>query len=194
MSDRRRLIKLSKFLALILRHQPERFGLQLDLQGWASLPRVLEILDDLPNLQWADRSDVLHVARQGTGDGKRRFEVEGDCIRALYGHSVDRTIQYQPVEPPRRLFHGTSPRALEAIGLEGLKPMDRQFVHLSPDRETAIRVGSRHTPRPVVVTVRAREADRAGISFYRPEEGVYLSGPIPPDFLDLPQKRDPDGP
>ena len=186
MNTKPNLTKLSKFLSLLLRHQPDRFGLEVDHQGWASLPRVVEIVTSRPNLQWADRSDIEHIARHGTGDGKNRFEIKANGIRALYGHSFDQPISYDPIEPPPTLLHGTAPRALDAIREQGLKPMHRQYVHLSPDRRTAVNVGSRHTPHPVVIIVRARAAHRAGISFYRPDPGLYLSEPIPPQFLDIP--------
>ncbi len=83
-------MRLSKFLALILRHQPERFGLALDEEGWASLSEVMEILHGLPNFRWATRADVMEIVEQGSGDEKRRFEVAGDRIRARYGHSLKR--------------------------------------------------------------------------------------------------------
>ncbi len=83
-------IKLSKFLLLILRHQPERFGLRLDEEGWASLSEVMEILRGLPNFRWATRADVMRIVEEGSGDAKRRFEVDGERIRALYDHSSAR--------------------------------------------------------------------------------------------------------
>jgi len=186
MKRQRRLVKLSKFLALILRHQPERFALEVDEEGWASLTEVMEILKGLPNFRWANRSDVMEVVEEGTGDGKKRFEVKDGRIRAIYGHSFDRPIHYEPVRPPARLYHGTSPDALEGILQEGLRPMERQYVHLSPDPETAIQVGSRHAARPVIITVRAAEAHDAGVAFYHPEDAIYLARRIPPRFLDLP--------
>ncbi|MGD1995006.1 MAG: RNA 2'-phosphotransferase [Anaerolineae bacterium] len=178
-----RLVRLSKFLALILRHQPERFALALDEGGWASLPEVMEILRGLPNFRWATRADVMHVVEEGSGDGKKRFEVEGDRIRARYGHSIDRRIRYKPCTPPRRLYHGTAPEALGAIRRQGLRPMGRQYVHLSPDRDMAIQVGSRRTGQPLVLTVRAAEAHAAGVPFYQAGEGVYLAPHVPPDYL-----------
>lgn len=187
-SDRARRVKLSKFLALILRHQPERFGLRLDEEGWASLSEVLEILQGLPNFRWATRADVLDIVEHGSGDEKRRFEVAGDRIRARYGHTVPLAPRYPPCTPPPILYHGTSPRALKHIRREGLRPMRRQYVHLSADPETAARVGARHAPEPVVLTVRAAEAAAAGIPFYQAEPGVYLSGPIPPEFLEFPEE------
>ncbi len=183
MADQRRLIKLSKFLALILRHQPERFALALDEEGWTSFSEVLEILQGLPNFRWATREDVMEVVEEGSGDGKKRFEVKDGRIRATYGHSIDRRIQYEPVTPPDLLYHGTAPEVVEAILRQGLKPMERQYVHLSPDYGTAVRVGARHTADPVVITVLAAEAHQDGIEFYRPDEDVYLSLAIPPEFL-----------
>jgi putative RNA 2'-phosphotransferase len=184
MADSRRLVKLSKFLSLILRHQPERFALALDEEGWASLPEVMEILRGLPNFRWATRADVMTVVDEGTGGSKRRFEVEGNRIRARYGHSFAQPIVYEPCTPPSVLYHGTSPDGLASIRREGLRPMERQYVHLSPDPETAIRVGVRHADRPVILTVRAAEAHAAGIEFYQADEAVYLAKLIPTEFVE----------
>ena len=185
MVDRRRLVKLSRFLALILRHQPERFALDLDGEGWASLAEVREILQGLPNFRWATRADVMAVVQGEAGDGKRRFQVEGGRIRARYGHSIAQPIHYEPCAPPSLLYHGTSPRALAAIRRQGIEPMERQYVHLSPDREMAVRVGARHDERPVVVTVYAAEAHAAGVAFYQADEVVYLARHIPVEFVGL---------
>ncbi|MBU0704188.1 MAG: RNA 2'-phosphotransferase [Chloroflexi bacterium] len=188
MADRR-LVKLGKFLALILRHQPQRFALELDDEGWASLSEVMEIVRGLPNFRWATRADVMALVEEGVGDGKRRFQVEGKRIRACYGHSIAQPIRYESCVPPPILYHGAAPDALEAIRREGLDPMGRQYVHLSPAAETAIRVGARHAEPPVVVTVRAAEAHAAGIEFYRADEAVYLAKRVPVEFLELPASR-----
>jgi putative RNA 2'-phosphotransferase len=185
LTDSRRLVKLSKFLALILRHQPERFALALDEEGWASLSEVMEILKGLPNFRWATRADVVAVVEEGTEPDKRRFEVEGNRIRARYGHSFAQPIRYEPCTPPRVLYHGTSPSSLEAIHREGLRPMERQYVHLSPDPETAIRVGARYDERPVVLTIRAAEAQAAGIEFYQADAAVYLVKWVPAEFVEV---------
>jgi putative RNA 2'-phosphotransferase len=185
MTDTRRLTKLSKFLSLILRHQPERFALAIDGEGWASLPEVMEILKGLPNFRWATRAEVMQVVEEGSGDDKRRFEVTENRIRARYGHSFDQPVRYEPCTPPTLLYHGTSQRALAAIRREGLRPMGRQYVHLSPDPETAARVGARHDEWPVILTVRAADANAAGVVFYQADEAVYLAKRIPAEFVDL---------
>ncbi len=188
MADQRRLVKLSKFLALILRHQPERFALPLDEEGWASLAEVMEILHGLPNFRWATRADVMEIVEQGSADGKRRFEVKEGYIRARYGHSLAQPVVYAPCAPPALLYHGTSPAALEAIRREGLRPMERQYVHLSPDVETALHVGARHDEQPIVLTVRAAEAHAAGVEFYRADEAVFMAKHVPPEFLHIPEE------
>jgi putative RNA 2'-phosphotransferase len=184
MADPRRLVKLSKFLALVLRHQPERFALELDERGWASLSEVMEILNGLPNFRWATRADVMTVVEEGAGDGKRRFQVEGNRIRARYGHSLAHPIHYEPCVPPPLLYHGTSRDVLESIRREGLKPMERQYVHLSPDYKTAIHIGARHDRLPAVLSVRASEAYAAGIEFFRADDAVFLARHIPAEFVD----------
>jgi putative RNA 2'-phosphotransferase len=176
---------LSKFLALILRHQPERFALALDEEGWTSLSEVMGILRGLPNFRWATRADVMKVVEEGTSDSKRRFEVKEGRIRARYGHSLVQSIRYEPCTPPRRLYHGTSSQSLKSIRRDGLKPMGRQYVHLSPDHKTAVRVGVRHTGNPIILTIRATEAQAAGIEFYQADEAVYLAKHVPPEFLEV---------
>lgn len=183
MSDTRRLVKLSKFLALILRHQPERFALELDGEGWASLTEVMEILHGLPNFRGTTRADVISVADEGSDDGSRRFEVEGSRIRARYGHSVAQPIHYDRCTPPPVLYHGTARDRLPGIHQEGLKPMERQYVHLSLERKTAVRIGARHDERPIVLTVNASDAHAAGVEFYQADEAVYLAKYVPPAFL-----------
>ena len=91
--------------------------------------------------------------------------------------------------PPPTLYHGISPDALETVRRDGLRPMGRQYVHLSPNPETAIRVGARHDERPVVLTVRAAEACAAGVGFYRADEAVYLVKRIPVEYLEFPVSR-----
>ncbi|HDD25300.1 MAG TPA: RNA 2'-phosphotransferase [Chloroflexi bacterium] len=185
-----RLIKLSKFLSLILRHQPERFALEIDTEGWASLPEVMEILHGLPNFRWATRADVMAIVEGTIGDGQRRFEVDVDDqrIRARYGHSLSHPIRYAPCTPPPLLYHGTSPAALAHIQREGLKPMRRQYVHLSATPAAAARVGARHTASgepPVILRIQAAKAHAAGVQFFQAGDDVYLTTYIPPQFVEL---------
>jgi putative RNA 2'-phosphotransferase len=116
---------------------------------------------------------------------KRRFEMKAGKIRAFYGHSMEQKIARVPVHPPEILFHGISPKAVEAIRREGLKPMERQYVHLSLDEQTARTVGHRRTKQPVILRILARDAHQNGVKFYHGNETVWLADGIPPEFIEV---------
>ena len=60
--------------------------------------------------------------------------------------------------------------------------MNRQYVHLSADEETATSVGMRYG-NPVILEVDARSMYRAGFKFYRSENGVWLVDAVPWKYL-----------
>ncbi|GLH78425.1 hypothetical protein SSBR45G_33340 [Bradyrhizobium sp. SSBR45G] len=157
-------VRLSKFLSLVLRHQPETIGLVLDAQGWA-------VIDELIARAAAagtafSRADLEQVV--ATSD-KKRFTVSEDGlrIRAAQGHSVTVELGLAPREPPAVLYHGTATRFVEAIMAQGLTPQSRQQVHLSLDEATAVNVGRRHG-KPVVLRVDAAAMHRADFGFSLP--------------------------
>ncbi len=116
-------------------------------------------------------------------DKKRfAFDATGTLIRANQGHSVDIDLQLEPVEPPAVLYHGTGHGSADSIARQGLLRMSRHRVHLSPDPETARRVGARHG-RPVIFTVDAAAMHQAGHLFCRSENGVWLVDHVPPEYL-----------
>ena len=172
----------SKFLSYVLRHEPDAIGLRLDAQGWASI----EDLITLTQGREVPLSRELIEAVVATND-KQRFSISADgmCIRANQGHSFAVDLGLQPVRPPETLFHGTATRFLESIRSAGLQPQERQHVHLSPDAETATRVGQRHG-KPVVLQVRAAALFDAGTPFYLSENGVWLTPAVPLDYLIFP--------
>ncbi|MDW8102286.1 MAG: RNA 2'-phosphotransferase [Anaerolineae bacterium] len=177
-------IKLSRFMSYILRHHPERVGLTLDEEGFVPVDELAKAIASTPGWEWVERHHLIQVV---TGDPKGRFQVVGDKIRAAYGHSVDISLKYKPVKPPEILYHGTSRRAVPSIKKEGLKPQKRRYVHLSADVGTALEVGSRHDENPVVLAIKAREAFKAGIFFTKAAPAIFLSDPIPPEFIIFPE-------
>lgn len=174
--------QLSKTLSHVLRHAPWLYELELDDEGWVPVDEVLAALR--VRSQWADltEDDLAEMIEQSD---KRRFEMRGGRIRALYGHSVPGKLKKTPAVPPDVLFHGTSPRVVEKITSTGLKPMRRQFVHLSIDEPTALEVGRRKDRTPVILRIRAREAHEVGVSFYEGNERVWLADSVPPEFIEV---------
>src|SRR5207245_6270960 len=162
LSEERRK-RLSKFLSLILRHRPEKFGLRLDEHGFAPLEELLAVVRREREWEQVTEEQTREVV---ANSDKQRFEIAGSNIRARYGHSAPQRITYPEAEPPDILYHGTSPQSLPSIRTEGLRPMRRQYVHLSTSTEQAREVGRRHSREPVLLTVRARAARRAGGTFY----------------------------
>jgi len=186
--DRRQQAKrrrLSKFLSLLLRHRSDKFPLRLDAAGYADLRDVLRILKGLPNFRWATRADVNAVIEM---PGRRRYEVVKhdaghERIRALYGHTAVRPT-YPAVTPPDCLYHGTAPENLDAIlHHAGLEPMARQYVHLAVDEDTARSIALRYTHAPVILRIGAMAAAGAGLTFYNPTEGIYLTESVPPVYI-----------
>ncbi|GAA3949116.1 RNA 2'-phosphotransferase [Actinomadura viridis] len=180
--DERRLVKISKYLSKHLRHRPERLGLVLDEAGWVDVDRLLRAA--AAHAFPITRDELDHVV---ANNDKRRFAFDdtGTRIRASQGHSIDVDLGLPLTPPPPVLYHGTVASALPTIRGEGLKPMDRHAVHLSPDRETATRVGARRG-RPVVLTVDAAAMAAAGHGFQVSDNGVWLVDAVPPRFLTLP--------
>ncbi|RDD89151.1 RNA 2'-phosphotransferase [Streptomyces parvulus] len=179
-TDGRRTVKVSKYLSKHLRHQPERIGLTLDAAGWTEIDTLIAAAA-AHGFRFT-RQELDHVV--ATND-KRRFAVEGTRIRASQGHSVDVDLGLPEAAPPPYLYHGTVARSLDTIRAEGLRPMNRHDVHLSPDRETAARVGARRG-RPVVLSVDSAAMHRDGHVFHVSANGVWLTRAVPPRYLRFP--------
>lgn len=167
--------RISKFLSLILRHQPETIHLKLDENGWAdveelrtksALKRVYFTLEEL--------DEVVET------NNKKRFAYNDDKtkIRASQGHSIAIDLSLEALQPPDFLYHGTAESNIHSILEKGIEKRNRQHVHLSIDKETATKVGMRHG-KPVILTIRTGKMHEDGIAFYRSANGVWLT-----DFVD----------
>ncbi|MDT0455589.1 RNA 2'-phosphotransferase [Streptomyces sp. DSM 41527] len=178
--DNQRSVRISKYLAKHLRHEPERIGITLDAQGWVSVEELISAA-----ARHGFRFSQTELAAVVADNDKQRYALENGRIRAQQGHSVQVDLDLPPAEPPARLFHGTVARNVAAIREEGLRPMSRHAVHLSPDRETATRVGARRG-KPVVLTVDAGAMHRAGHVFRVSANGVWLTSRVPAPFLRFP--------
>jgi putative RNA 2'-phosphotransferase len=167
----------SRLLSLVLRHRPGVLGIELDGAGWVEIETLLQALREYGRpLTSADLDRIV------AGTDKRRFEVDSGRIRAAQGHSVPVDLQLDPIEPPAVLFHGTIARFLPAIRVHGLTRGRRQHVHLSPDEQTAVAVGRRRG-EPVVLRIDAAGMHAAGHEFFRADNGVWLTGHVPLQWI-----------
>ena len=184
MSEKRH-VRLSKWVALRLRHDPAGIGLTLDPAGWAAV-------DDLiaASARHGMRFDRTDLDRVVAANDKRRFEFDesGTRIRARQGHSIEVELGYPDTAPPALLYHGTAEHFLDEIRSAGLLPMGRHDVHLSADRETAHTVGARHG-KPVALTVDAATMAADGHTFRVTGNGVWLTAAVPARYLREPSTQ-----
>lgn len=175
--------RMSKFLSLVLRHEPEAAGVVLDDAGWTTVESLLAGCTQAGKP--LSRADLEHIV---VTNAKKRFEFSPDRtrIRASQGHSVEVNLGYAPEEPPELLYHGTATRFLDGIRRDGLSRMKRHHVHLSPERKMTLEVGGRHG-KPVLLTIQAGAMHRAGIPFCRSTNGVWLVDAVPPEFIVFPE-------
>jgi len=173
------LVRLSKLLSLMLRHEPAKFSLVLDAEGFVPLGDVLSAA----RMQLGDVSEADIIAVVATIEPeKRRFSIVDGDIRANYGHSIGERILHPEAAPPSLLYHGTHESAAPVILSEGLAPMRRQYVHLTVDRQLAARVGARRG-KPVILEIAAVDAHRDGVKFYRANESFWLAVGVPAQYL-----------
>lgn len=173
------LVGVSKFLSLVLRHDPARIGLRLDDAGWADVDALLSAAAKAGTV--IDRATLDRVVAE---NDKQRFafSADGTRIRASQGHSLGVDLGLPPQTPPEVLYHGTATRFVDSIRAGGLHSARRTHVHLSSDEATARAVGRRHGS-PVILTIAAGRMHRDGHAFYRSNNGVWLTDSVPVTYI-----------
>lgn len=174
-------VHISKFLSYVLRHKPEVIDITLDDAGWVNVDRLLHAMKAAGKT--VSRELLDEIVR--TNDKQRfAFNDDGTKIRASQGHSIQIDLGLRAATPPDVLYHGTATRFLKAILADGLLPQGRQYVHLSPDEPTALRVGQRHG-KPVILRIDAGAMHADGHTFFLSANGVWLTACVPPTYFHL---------
>lgn len=179
----KQLTSLSKFLSLILRHKPETINLSLDSEGYVDINQLISNINKHSDYN-ITRTTLDHIVAT---DSKQRYSYNKTKtkIRANQGHSIPVDLNLTPQIPPEILYHGTSKRFLDSILSDGLKPMSRQYVHLSSDSTTAAIVGKRHGDSPIIFMIETKPLINSGYKFYLSENKVWLTDYIPAKYLSL---------
>ncbi|MDM1246648.1 RNA 2'-phosphotransferase [Acinetobacter sp. R933-2] len=175
----------SKFLSLVLRHQPETIGIQLDAEGWTDVSILLQQM--IKHRNPLKLQELIEVVEN---NDKKRFQLSEDHskIRAVQGHSTQQVQrEYIAMTPPDILYHGTATRFVDAILEQGLIAGQRHHVHLSVDLVTATKVGQRHG-KVVIFRVNTQQMQQDGFKFYQAENGVWLTEKVPNHYLSLMSK------
>lgn len=171
--------RASRFLSLILRHDPSVIGIELDSQGWASVDDLLAALQaHRKPLTLNELKTIVHE----NSKSRFHFSDDGSHIRAAQGHSIEVDLQFTEQTPPDLLYHGTANRFMDLIERQGLMKMSRQHVHLTSDVRIAHDVGRRHG-KPIILEVSAGPMSAHGHAFFLSANGVWLTESVPPDYL-----------
>lgn len=177
----KKLIDVSKTISYALRHRPNEFGLSLDKEGWVDFEVFCRALASYKHPVYVDKETIEKII---TESDKKRFELINGKIRATYGHSIDTKIEFKKSIPPNILFHGTSHKAYDLICKDGLKPMNRQYVHLSIDAATARKVGSRHDRNPVILVINSSKMYSDGFKFFHStNDGTWMCESVPSNYI-----------
>jgi putative RNA 2'-phosphotransferase len=179
MISEKQITHISKFLCLVLRHQPETIDIQLDQNGWTDVDTLLEKSNSYGVK--LDNETLKHIVKTNS---KKRFAFNEtlDKIRASQGHSIEIELGYTSQKPPENLYHVTGEKSVQSIRDTGLKKQNRQQVHLSADIETALKVGQRHG-KPFVFKVLAEQMFNDKFEFFISDNGVWLTDNVPTKYL-----------
>lgn len=179
------LAKISKLLSYVLRHRPDSIGLELNAEGWAS---ILELID----------KSGIKITRELINDvvntnDKNRFTISSDglYIRANQGHSINIDLGLHPIQPPKELYHGTAIQFISSIKKNGLLSKNRQHVHLTENKNDAIKVGQRHG-KPTLLLISAQIMHEEGYKFFKAKNDIWLTNNIPSDFISIQSQSLPD--
>ena len=180
------LIKLSKFISLILRHKPEIINLKLDSKGYVYTDLLINNINE--NSDYEIDFEILKQIVDT--DDKQRYSFNEDYtkIRANQGHSINVDVGLEVKQPPDILYHGTSSNYIYSIIKNGINSKSRMYVHLSKDIKTAISVGKRHG-KPVVLEINAKRMYKDGIKFYLSKNNVWLTKYVPSKYIKIKYKE-----
>ena len=169
--------RISRFLTYILRHRPQDYPLVFDERGFVDWRDIVQLVQE----RYYDVTEE-QIRAVVVDSEKKRFELAGEKVRATYGHSFPVDLGQQTVQPPDELYYGTARDLAQSMVRNGLKPRDRQYVHLSVSAEEAESVARRPDPTPAVIVVQARAAHAEGVRFYR-SGPLFLTENVPARFL-----------
>jgi putative RNA 2'-phosphotransferase len=176
----RQLEDLAKVLTYVLCHRPDEFGLVLDPEGFVSVKQLLQALAAERGFSHTRRHHLEQLAGLLTPP---RFELAGDKIRGIAPGPADLRRPGEP--PPALLYIAITPKAHERVFEAGLKAPPGQELLLASSKELALKLGRRRSQDPILVTVQAQAAARAGVDLVAYGEELYLARETPRQFLQL---------
>jgi putative RNA 2'-phosphotransferase len=173
-------LSVRRFLAYMLGHRPDEFGLVPDEEGYIPIKDVLMALSEEEGWGFVRKSHIEDLLREREEPG---FEINNNWIRLIPGSSLLSFGPYPRSTPPKTLYYAARRKAYAVILEQGLTPGGRLFVPLTVDVDLAMRMGRRRDPSPILLTIHAARAYENGIRFSLPQEMIYLVDQLPLDFF-----------
>lgn len=174
---------LSKYLCLILRHNPKNI-MEIDIHGYADVEKLIDTVNSRIK---KDKLTLERLNKIVAEDNKGRysFNEEHTKIRCVQGHSIYVDLELEDYIPTSNIYHGTTTKKIELIKNSGkIIKMSRQFVHLTTNKTTAIKSGSRwRNEDPYIVEIDAVKMHQDGYKFYIAENGVILTNEVPSKYF-----------
>lgn len=177
--DDERTERIGRFLSGALRHFPDDLGLAMDQHGWVDMGVLLDVM--LTRYPWASAQRLKALVES---DVKGRYQINGNKIRARYGHSVDIELNF-PENDIEDLYYGSSQEEGEMILEMGIRPVRQRYVHLSTSYEKAVEAASFHSENPIIFKIKAFDAMDNGVNMMIVNEFIVLSEEVPPEFLHI---------
>ena len=162
----------------------------IDSAGWVKV-------SDSAWLFYVESEWILRAAEHSARSRKPRFEVSGDYIRCIQGHSadawgsneidLDRLYGRAELDGEVELLHGTDVANVEGIVRFGLLPgggsvTNRVAVHWIEHAQGGAQPGLR-SGSTALVTTKVKYLREAGITLYRGSENVILTTAVPSEHL-----------
>jgi putative RNA 2'-phosphotransferase len=168
---------LSRLLLYALGHRPDEFGLVPDEDGFVPVKRLLQALREEPG--WSHVREGL--LREVLVHERERFETDGSRIRARERRfQVDTT---RPVPPPAGLLFSPVRKRAHSHALEhGLEKRPDGPHILTTDRETALRIGRRTDPSPVLLELHIPSRGAVAVPLY-PFGDLLLAWEVPAEAV-----------
>ena len=175
------LDRLSRTMAGVLRHFPERFDLQMDRQGFVDLRAFVNAIQRKQRrYHWLRPHHIVAIIET---DNKGRYEHRDGMIRATYAHSFEVELDNIAGVAPDKLYYPTTAEEVDIVLEVGLKPSDRKMVHLSKGIGDAVNAGRVRTDAPIILEVDAKAASEDGLIIQKAGKTVFLTTDVPPKYL-----------
>lgn len=176
------LNRVGRIMAGVLRHFPDKFGVEMDAHGWVNLREFVDQLrEEKERLHWVR---PYHIVAIVATDPKGRYQIEGELIRATYGHSLELDLSDLPSENvPEQLYFPVAEEELDIVLERGLTPTDRKKVHLSRTYENALAAGLRRADAPIILRVDAERMMQDDYEILQAGKTVFVTDEVPAEYL-----------